>query len=280
MGRLLIRALLALLLSASAAFAADPLPSWNDGPAKREIIGFVEKVAMEGSPFFVPAAERIAVFDNDGTEQPLAVTAIDILLEPDAMMLRHAKANNDRLLKVYPNGFALDATHRPHITLIQRFVRTEELGEVYAAAGKVFASTRVVGMKLEAFKYYYAPAADTGVAGIVARLTPELIRLQQDVIDAVAPFTVDTGPWNAFITTPDDPNNAALINYVRTFVPAMTGEHFSPHVSIGVAPRAYLDKMLAEPFEPFTFSPAGAAVYQLGQFGTAAKKLKEWHLKQ
>jgi hypothetical protein len=37
--------------------------------------------------------------------------------------------------------------------------------------------------------------------------------------------------------------------------------------------------MLTEPFEPFTFSPAGAAVYQLGQFGTAAKKLEEWDLK-
>jgi hypothetical protein len=47
--------------------------------------------------------------------------------------------------------------------------------------------------------------------------------------------------------------------------------------STGVAPRAYLDKLLAELFEPFTFSPAGAAVYQLGQFGTAAKKLKEWN---
>jgi phosphoserine phosphatase len=207
------------------------------------------------------------------------VTAIDILLEPDATMLRHAETNNARLLKVYPNGFALDAAHRPHITLIQRFVLTADLDKVYAAAGKVFASTRVAGMKLEAFKYYYAPVADTGVAGIVARPTPELIKLQQDVIDAVAPFTVDTGPWNAFITTPDDPNNAALIDYVRSFVPAMTGEHFNPHVSIGVAPKAYLDKMLAGPFDLFTFSPAGAAVYQLGQFGTAARKLREWDLK-
>ncbi len=52
-----------------------------------------------------------------------------------------------------------------------------------------------------------------------------------------------------------------------------------PHVTTGVALREYLDQMLAEPFEGFTFSPAGAAVYQLGQFGTAAKKLKEWDLK-
>jgi hypothetical protein len=56
------------------------------------------------------------------------------------------------------------------------------------------------------------------------------------------------------------------------------GEHFNPHVSTGNAPKAYLDQMIAEPFEPFAFSPAGAAVYQLGPFGTAAKKLKEWEL--
>jgi hypothetical protein len=37
--------------------------------------------------------------------------------------------------------------------------------------------------------------------------------------------------------------------------------------------------MLAEPFAPFTFSPAGAAVYQIRPFGTVAKKLKEWKLK-
>ncbi len=72
---------------------------------------------------------------------------------------------------------------------------------------------------------------------------------------------------------------AFLIEYVSTFVPDASGEHFNPHVSTGLAPRTYLDKLLAEPFEPFTFSPAGAAVYQLGQFGTAAKKLKEFDLK-
>ena len=56
------------------------------------------------------------------------------------------------------------------------------------------------------------------------------------------------------------------------------GEHFNPHVSTGNAPIAYLDRMIAEPFESFTFSPAGAAVYQLGPFGTAAKKLIQWDL--
>jgi len=207
------------------------------------------------------------------------VIAIDILLEPDATMLKHAEASNQQLLAVYPRGFALDAAHRPHITLIQRFVRTADLDQVYAAVGKIFANANVNAMKLEAFKYYYAPAGADGVAGICAKPTPELLKLQADLIAAVAPFTVETGPIGAFTAPQDDPaTDAALIQYVSTFVPKMTGEHFNPHVSIGVAPRDYLDKMLAGPFEPFTFSPAGAAVFQLGPYGTAAKKLMEWKM--
>jgi hypothetical protein len=220
-------------------------------------------------------------YAETSSAQQNPIMAIDILLEPDATMLQHAEAVNARLLKVFPKRFALDAAHRPHITLIQRFVRTADLDRIYGVAGKVLADANVNGMKLEAFKHYYAPSGDVGVAGILARPTPELLKLQKDLIAAVAPFTVETGTMAAFANAHDDPAlDALLIGFVSTFVPKMTVEHFSPHVSTGVASREYLDKMLAEPFVPFTFSPAGAAVYQLGAFGTAAKKLKEWDLKR
>ena len=52
------------------------------------------------------------------------------------------------------------------------------------------------------------------------------------------------------------------------------GEKFNPHVTLGVGTETYLNAMLAEPFEAFTFSPAPASVYQLGSFGTARKELK------
>src|ERR1700755_2641565 len=55
---------------------ADPLPSWNDGAAKQSITEFVERVKAQGSQDFVPVAQRIATFDNDGTlwvEQPMYV---------------------------------------------------------------------------------------------------------------------------------------------------------------------------------------------------------------
>ena len=208
-----------------------------------------------------------------------SVTAIDICLEPDATMVQHAEAVNARLRGVFPEGFALDASHHPHITLVQRFVRTESLDKVYAAVGKVFASANVASLKLEAFKYYYIPDKNLGLSGIVIKPTPELLKLEQQVIDAVAPFTVKTGTSAAFVTGKDPVINPLLIKYVEVFVPEHSGEHFEPHVTTGLATREYLDKMLADPFENFTFSPAGAAVYHLGHYGTAAKKLKQWDLK-
>ena len=71
----LILALATAWLATPPAYAGnDPLPSWNDGPAKAAIIDFVTRVTTEGAPEFQPEPERIAVFDNDGTlsvEQPM-----------------------------------------------------------------------------------------------------------------------------------------------------------------------------------------------------------------
>lgn len=53
-----------------------------------------------------------------------------------------------------------------------------------------------------------------------------------------------------------------------------------PHVTTGLARKEYLDKMAAEPFDSFTFSSVGAAVYHLGNYGTATTKLHEFVLKR
>src|SRR5881409_1643796 len=72
--------------------AADPLASWNDGPAKKSITEFVAKVTKEGSPDFVPVPERIATFDNDGTlwcEQPMPVQLFFALDRVKALAPQH-----------------------------------------------------------------------------------------------------------------------------------------------------------------------------------------------
>ncbi len=72
--RLAVAVACATVSLTAASYAADPLPSWNDGKTKQSIMDFVAKVTKEGSPGFVPVDERIATFDNDGTlwaEQPM-----------------------------------------------------------------------------------------------------------------------------------------------------------------------------------------------------------------
>jgi hypothetical protein len=208
-----------------------------------------------------------------------AVTAIDVALEPDATMIQHAKANNTRLLKAYPKGFALDPTLNPHITLLQQFVRTADLDKVYDAANKALAGENPTSWKLKAFKYYYIADPPIGVAGIVVEPTDDLHRLQQKIIDALAPFAVKNGTAAAFMTTEEGRDiQQSLIDYVTNFVAIGSGQKFNPHVTTGVATQAYLNEILAEPFEAFMFSPASASVYQLGTFGTARKELKALEL--
>jgi 2'-5' RNA ligase len=203
------------------------------------------------------------------------VTAIDIALKPGAAMARRARADNARLLKAFPEFFALDASHHPHMTMLQQFVRTAELPKVSAAANAVLGKEGVTRWRLKAFKYYYIPTAPLGIAGIVVEPTKDLLRLQRELLDAVAPFTEKTGTPAAFFSTDNGRDiQSGLIDYVADFVTVAAGKKFNPHVTIGVAPQTYLDKMLAEPFEAFIFSPVGAAVFQLGSFGAVRKVLK------
>lgn len=207
--------------------------------------------------------------------QQYPVTAIDIALEPDATMVRHATDANARLRTSFPNGFTLDATHHPHISMLQQFVRTDDLDKVYAAANAVLAKAKPATWTLKAFKYYYIPSPPVGLAGIVVEPTENLHRLQDELIAAVKPYTVKAGTPAAFFSDEGGRDiQGALVSYVEHFVTDAAGKRFNPHVTIGVASEAYLDKMLAEPFASFTFSAAGASVYQLGSFGTARKELR------
>lgn len=205
------------------------------------------------------------------------LVAIDIAIEPDATMVQRSLTDNARLRQNFPQGYTLDETHHAHISMLQRFVREADLQKVYAAVAGAVATENPPSWKLEAYKYYYIPAGPIGLAGIVVEVTDDLLRLQQKLVDAVAPFSVATATADAFFKLPTEPplhEVPSLIQYVGAFVPEHSGKNFMPHVTIGVGLKGFLDAMLAAPFEAFTFSPTGASVYQLGDFGTARRNLK------
>jgi hypothetical protein len=230
------------------------------------------EMAMTTQPGSARAQQASTAGQND-------ITAIDILLDPDATMIQHATAANAELLKHFPKGFTLGGVHAPHVTMLQRFVKTADLPKVFAAADKVIAEANPTSFKLTAYKYAYIGDAKMGdvtvsVGNILVKPTPELLRLQQKLADAVKPYQAPTGTAAAFVTTPEAPHiSEDLIHYVSVFVPDHSGDHYVPHVSIGVATTDYLKTLSSAPFDDFTFSPAAASVYHLGEYGTAMKKL-------
>jgi hypothetical protein len=239
-------------------------------------MSMINRRALLSSLALLPALQlQTAIAQQVSVAQQNSVTAIDIALEPDATMVQHAMAANARLLKSFPRGFALDATHHAHVTMLQQFVRTDDLDRVYAAANAVLAKEKPRAWTLKAFKYYYIPSPPVGLAGIVVEPTEDLHRLQDELIKAVEPYTVKTGTPTAFFSEEGGRDiQKDLIEYVANFVTIAAGTRFNPHVTIGVGTETYLNEMLAEPFASFTFSAAGASVYQLGSFGTARKELR------
>jgi hypothetical protein len=135
------------------------------------------------------AAVPALAFSRGAFAQQNPVTAIDIALEPDATMVAHAKDANARLLKSFPKGFALDETHHPHVSVLQQFVRTDDLDKIFAAANAIVVKEKPTAWMLKAFKYYYIPDPPFGLAGIVVEPTDDLHRLQDDLITAVKPYT-------------------------------------------------------------------------------------------
>jgi len=209
-----------------------------------------------------------------------SLTAIDILILPDPAMQTKATAWNTRLRQSVPDGFALDENHTPHITLLQRYVRTDQLDDVYNVVASTIATAPVETLELTAVKLAHMQVAATpgvGLAGLLVKASPAVIDLQTALIVAIKPHTGSGGTAEAYVTSDAEPDiNDDTLRYVDNYVPDHSGENYLAHVTVGLAKLDDLEKIEAEPFDALTFSPAGIAVYQLGNNGTAAKHLRSW----
>ena len=105
------------------------------------------------------------------------LTAIDVLIDPDEQAIERARKINARLLKSLPQGWALDDTHKPHITTLQRYVRTADLDKVYDAVEKILAETDMAALGYQAVKITHA---DWGFPGygptvLLVQVSPEVL---------------------------------------------------------------------------------------------------------
>ncbi len=103
----------------------------------------------------------------------------------------------------------------------------------------------------------------------------ELKSFQEQVIEAISPYVINIGDGSAFVSPADGTEiNQLTIDYVKTYVPNYSGTQFYPHVTVGIANQKFLDDLIAEPFEEFSFKARSVSIYQLGNFGAAQKKLR------
>ena len=210
------------------------------------------------------------------------LTAVDILILPDDTMLGHAKEWNARLLESVPTGFALDSQHTPHITLLQRYVHTDQLDAVFDAVGSTIADVSASSLELTAAKLAHMELAalpGVGLAGLVCQAGDAVIDLQAKLIDAIKPHTGSGGTADAYVTTDAEPDiNADTLTYVEGYVPNHSGTNFMAHVTVGQGKLTDLAELESKPFDSFTFHPAGFAIYHLGNNGTAQTQLHRWDL--
>jgi 2'-5' RNA ligase len=208
----------------------------------------------------------------------MTVIAINVLLDPDAATVERAQAVNARLREDYPDGFALDADHAPHITILQRFVRTADLDALATAVKGVLQTEQPMNWETRAIGLYALVEGGLGLAGIAIEPTPDLRRLQQRIIDAVAPFAVEQGTGEAFAPRLDGGAiGQPTVDYVNTFVGLRTGMNYNPHLTVGIGTRGFVDTLKAEPFEAFTVRAVSVSLYQVGDYGVAQRKLYDLH---
>ncbi len=119
--------------------AADPLPSWNEGPAKKSVLDFVARVTKEGSKDYVPPAERIAVFDNDGTlwcEDPIPFQLAFALDTLKKKLADHPEWKDDPAVRAVLAGDvpALIADHYKNLLRVMALTHAEMTTDEFDAS--------------------------------------------------------------------------------------------------------------------------------------------------
>jgi hypothetical protein len=209
------------------------------------------------------------------------LTAIDILIDPDEDAMKRARKVNVRLLESVPlpQGWALDETHQPHVTTLQRYVRTAELGKVFNAVEKTLVATDLGSLAYEATKITHADWGFPGIAPTVLMVETNeaVLDFQAELLAAISPFVESGGSAAAFVADPGEEISPTIIDWVEKFVPDQIGAgKYFPHLTVGVATFEDLKGIEAEPFEAFAIRPTSVAVYHLGNNGTARELLKTW----
>ena len=204
--------------------------------------------------------------------------AVNVLMDPDAGTIAQARALNDRLRSDFPQGFAFDSNHAPHVTLVQCFIDREKLAEAAHRVSMALKAAAPVNWQSKATGLYALSDGKLGLAGIVIAPTDDFRRVQLRVIEAISPFITPEGTAAAFAPRLDGGAiGEATVDYVKGFIAASTGPNYNAHLTVGIGTNGFIDALKAEPFKSFPVQAVSLSLYQLGDYGVAQRKLHHLH---
>ena len=204
--------------------------------------------------------------------------AVNVLMDPDVGTIAQARALNDRLRSDFPQGFALDSNHTPHVTLVQCFIDRETLAEAAQVVSGALQAAGPVNWQSKATGLYALSDGKLGLAGIVIQPTDDFRRVQLRVIEAISPFVTPEGTAAAFAPRLDGGAiGQATVDYVKGFIAASTGQNYNAHLTVGIGTNGFIDALKAEPFKGFPVQAVSLSMYHLGDYGVAQRKLHHLH---
>ena len=145
------------------------------------------------------------------------LTAIDILINPDEATIERAREVNAKMLKSMPEGWVLDDTHKPHITTLQRYVRTADLEQVYEAVERTVADTEMAALSYNVTNITHADWGFPGYGPTVLQVevSPPVLEFQAELVAAVEPFVESGGTDAAYVKDPGEEISATIIDWVH-----------------------------------------------------------------
>jgi len=194
------------------------------------------------------------------TDMKEKIVGIDVALEPDAALV--------------------DRTHAPEarITLVRSFIRSTDVHSLSAAVAHVLATTDLEGMNLRASGYQSGNWNGTSGTALTVDASPELRRLEEQMVAAVSPFILNTETARDFIVTADgSAMHGSAIDAIDHFVPESSGVNYRPHVIASSMQGDTAKRAQSQPFEAFTFRPVGVSMYQIGGDGQSRRLLWKWN---
>lgn len=203
-----------------------------------------------------------------------APMAVNIALSVTGKLKERVVALNSVIKSSNPDSFAFDTNHLPHVTVLQMFIDSKNLDQLYTLLSKNL--LKPVRLKVKDFDSTPLDKnIEMNLLNLVFHKQDSLVEFQKKLLTLTGSIKIPEATKDAFV---DGQNmDEQFVKYVQTFAEEETALNYSPHITLGIVKKWESDSNAFRAMEEFVFDDL--VVVQVGNYGTAQKLLKSFKLK-